>query len=299
MPFSREALQEHLKGHPPEFQPVHTLLGERPLACVDGRAAHAVAGVPGGNAGLFVLLLTALERHQKVHLPDARMRALFDAYLDRFGQFYLHSDQDAVASLLDVVEKRGLASSLAGSDLLQHPNEGIREALRALVTYPPHIGCGHLRLLMQHPAAYGTRRGITTLVIKQFFDRLWEGDDRLVFEVLEGHHAEEAVVCLHPEAHSEENAADQDDWTVPLQLPMANKQQVFVHHPEAQAYMYAQHARFLHDEGLIAEEDRIAFIRAQNQVGTRHLQLTLSHLAPHLPIFDAYPSDEGMEVTAR
>ena len=307
MPFSREALQLHLKGRSPDRQPAHTLLGERPIACVDGRTRHAVAGTPGGNAGLFVLLITAIERFTKERLRAEPINDLLGDYLDRFGRFYMHSDSTAVETLDASLRKRHPDREKSGDlvDQITHPPKSVQSTLHGLVVHPEHIGCGHLRLLVSHPTAYGTRRGLTTTFIQHYFSRLWAGDDRLVFEVLEGHHAEEAVVCFHPddspaEATNEDHEAWTDDWHVPLQLPESEGRQMFVYHPEAEAYMYAKQARFARNAGYLSEDaDLVTFIRLQRRIGERHLRLTLSHLAPDLPIYDVYTVEGELEVRER
>ena len=62
------------------------------LSCVDGRDDSGVVGTPGGDAGEFLLALSALERITGHELDDVVVGKLLRRRLDVFGRFYLHTD---------------------------------------------------------------------------------------------------------------------------------------------------------------------------------------------------------------
>ena len=92
------------------------------------------------------------------------MLAALLARLDSFGELYLHTDLAALTRLLeDARAERRLSSALAAvedlnnfRDSLRRPTEDLQEALLELLGDPTHIGCGHLRLMLQHRG--GVRR---------------------------------------------------------------------------------------------------------------------------------------------
>ena len=292
MPFSRDALERYLAGLPPHG--THLLLAdlleERPIACIDGRKHDMIAGVPGGNAGLFILMIGALETHRGMPLRPQMVERLFPRYLDRFDTFYLHSDTHALERLDVALRNRGVLDSDDSVErLMQDPPLTARDPLLDLLGQPEHMGCGHLRLMTEHPATYGIRPVLIRHMIHVFFRHRWMNDGRCIFDVLEGDHAEEAILCMHP--------SDTEEDAIPMHTPMRGGEQVFVYHPRVEAYMYAQHARFLANQDLIDTDDRLGFIHTQRHLGERQRTATIKHLAPHLPLYHVMVADEGLRVT--
>lgn len=254
------------------------LLHRTTVACVDGRKADRVIGAPGGNAGLFVLLLTALERFRGDRLSSDRVRVLFEEYLDHFGAFYLHSDGAALRTLRENLRARH--PSLDGSDveaIVQDPPEAIREALLQELRRPEHVGCGHLRLMATYPDEYGVRPGLLEAFWTAYFSALWRGEPRVAFDVLPGDHEERAVVTV------EDEATDGDVSSVVVLPPHHDDVQVFVYHPQAVTFLYRKHAEFLVGTGDASERDVEGLVSTQATLGNQQLTATLRHLAPDLP----------------
>ena len=291
MPFSRDALERYLDGLPPETEhlSLDDLLADHPIACIDGRKRDRVAGVPGGDAGLFAVMIAALDDRRPDRLYPELVGRLFAGYLDRFGTFYLHTDTHAMERLEEKLRARDLIPSDAtASSFVENPPASARDALTDLLTSSAHVGCGHLRLMMEHSGTYGVRPVLLREMIRAFFQHHWEGDARCIFDVLEGDHAEEAVLCIHP--------SDTEEEDVSPHVPCHEEQQVFVYHPHVEAYMYAQHARFLTDEGLLEESDRLDFVHEQKRLGARQRAETLRHLAPDLDLYDIEPTATGFRL---
>ncbi|CAN5599669.1 hypothetical protein BH23BAC4_BH23BAC4_00200 [soil metagenome] len=284
-PISVDRLKAHLRGMLSEAQvvPVEGLMADFVVGCVDGRQTDCITSAPGGNAGLFILLLATLETFTGRQLSESDVKALLASYLDCFGKFYLHTDGGVLARMaqaldwpVDEAEKR-----------LRNPRPEEVETLRREVAQPPHVGCGHLRQMLEQPEVYGTRHELTRAVMVAVFDRLWKGDERLVFEVLPGAHLECGVVQIRTAG------ADDQPTSVVSIYPHHGDVELFVNHPEAITYLEGAHAIFLVDQGILAPDDADAFVRAEHDLGEHHAAETIRALAQDLPVYDVTISLEG------
>jgi len=256
-----------------------TLMLHGTQACVDGRDAHAIIGTPGGDAGELVLTLASAERLRGRSFTTAEVGALFDAYLDAFGHFYLHTDDHAVAALLAAVEAEQPNADAAAAWLRSPPPAARARLLDALVE-PAHVGCGHLRLMLAHSEAYGVRRELVADVIQAFYRRLWAEHPALEFVVLVGEHAESAVVEV-------ELAHEVHAYTrIPLISPRLAATEVFVLHPQVAHFIRQQNASFLrthHSWDVEVGPQRL--LAELEQLAARQLEATVAHLAADLPRF--------------
>ncbi len=271
--LSRDALARHLVRILPQADvvPLTALREHLYVGCVDGRRSACVAGAPGGNAGLLVRLLSVWEEATGRTLDEAAMERVFTRYLDHFDAFYLHTDGVAQEALA-----RHLGVDLSQVDgLLRVPPEAWRATLMEALLIPTHMGCGHLRLLLEHPEVYGTRRRLTEGVIRGFFSRLWEGDPRLHLDILSGIHQEQAVVQLQ---------MPRSGRLVTIH-PRYEDTEFFVYHPDAEAYLEELHARFLAGTEKMGEAEIPAAVEAQRLLGERQLRQTLARLAAGLPVY--------------
>lgn len=255
-----------------------TLLLHGTQACVDGRDAHAIIGTPGGDAGELVLALAVAEQLGRAPFSAASVDRVFADYLDAFGHFYLHTDNRAARRWLD-------AAAVSGDELgtlLRTPPGSAQAALLDTVADPAHIGCGHLRLTVENPEAYGVRPELVRAVLQAYFRRLWAGDPRLEFVVLEGTHAESAV--LQVETQSAVHAYSQ----VPLVSPRVGDTEVFVVHPQVSAFIREQNAAFLLEEVpslMSAGVGQASFLDALQRLARTQIGETIQALAPDLPVF--------------
>jgi rhodanese-related sulfurtransferase len=302
---TEEGLQAHFRAMLPAAR-VHSLddlTDQLALGCVDGRRSRCVVGAPGGNAGALVLLLAAFEEESGHRLPLGTVEELFLRYLDHFGSFYVHTDRNAQDLLAATPTAGGTGGpeDAAGMDaLLLNPPDGTRAELLEALLQPPHVGCGHLRLLLEEPRRYRVRRSLVQDVVRSFFLRLWEGDPRLTLEVLEGGHEERAVVMVrtrsvgHPTRSSSHTKGVPPGPPLVTACPRHGGLELYVHHPEAADRLQVLHADFLVRSGLVDRGWVPAGIRIQRRLGTLHLENTLGRLAAGLPLFDVRVEvDEG------
>jgi hypothetical protein len=80
-------VREHLTAmlHDLERPSLETLSAELPVGCVDGRKPACVIGAPGGNAGLLLLLLAAVEEVRGTPFDDQGVAGALEGWLDAFG----------------------------------------------------------------------------------------------------------------------------------------------------------------------------------------------------------------------
>lgn len=300
LPAVRALCAEDIRAHVSDRDRVRrtkaaTLLLHGTQACVDGRDAHAIVGTPGGDAGELVLALATAEALGEFRFSAEDVERVFASYIEAFGHFYLHTDVHAAQRWLAaagiVVEgDTGLA------EMLRAPPVGSQEDLLATVSKTAHVGCGHLRLSLQHSEDYGVRPALVRDVLEAYFRRLWSPDARLEFVVLEGGHAESAIVevDMGGPVHAYSN--------IPLVSPRVGETEVFVVHPQVSAFIRRENAAFLLEAvpSLMASGvDEQAFLAAQHALAQQQLTETINRLAPHLPVFVAEVRGDGFDVHPR
>jgi rhodanese-related sulfurtransferase len=262
------------------------------ISCVDGRDERGVIGAPGGDSGELLLQLAALEELTGTVLDDRAVAAILLARVDAFGSLYLHSDLHALAHLLDSVRvERRLRDAFAdvGSvdalvPRIRRLDPGLREALLDLLVDPSNVGCGHLRLVDQHPEEYGVRAGLATALQRAAYRLLWEGSPEIHITALGGEHEESAVLDVR---------LDEPPWAlahVPLVPPRIAGEQMFVYHSEAVAFLREANVKFLLNAELPVRlpTARADDLRAKlEELAARQLAATLRHLAAGLPVYEA------------
>jgi len=309
-PLTIDDVERHL-GTPEQVRWVKTaaLLLQGVESCVDGRDRHPVIGTLGGDAGEMLLGLATVEQLTERPFTPSEVDALLDAHLEAFGRFYLHTDEHALMALGETLqsdprwaEHRDELDDIDGlMALLLHPPRALERALIEHLTEPSHVGCGHLRLVLEHPSEYGVRPELTRALLRAFFRRRFAGDPRLDYVVLHGEHHEGAVLqIVLPH--------DVQPYTkVPAIAPMhASGTTLFVSHPQLSAYLRVQNANWIVEQlassGIADDRPRVeasGLVPAQQQLAEQQLGATLSHLARGLPIYEATPLDGSWAVSSR
>ncbi len=269
-------------------------------ACIDGRDDHGVIGTPGGDAGEFVLGLAAVEQVAGVALTDERIAALLIHWVDTFGRFYMHSDSGATNRVIlalradpEVVPHLGTVfEAHEWRAFMRRPPLASQELILRHLTPPDHVGCGHLRLSMQHPDRYGVRAELVEAFLRAFFRTRWAGATELEYVVLGGDHGEGAVV---------EVVVEGELWPytrIPLLSPAFEGMQMFVIHPQVSTYLRRQRAAFLAAELSELDLDEPALAETMCRLGQQQLGETASRLAGGLPVIEVRFDRRG-EFTAR
>jgi hypothetical protein len=259
-------------------------------ACVDGRDDSSVVGTPGGDAGEFVLGLAATERVLGRALTRADVTKLLRRRLDTFGRFYMHTDIAAgnrfIASLrADSRLTKAIGStyeSLEWRRWLAEPPVEARPVVLEHFCQPAHMGCGHLRLMLQNSEQYEVRSALVLDFLRAFFSTRWAGAAEMENVVLPGGHQEGAVVNVRIEGQLHAYS-----W-VPLLSPAYAGVQMFVNHPQVSAYMRHALAEFLAEQDDLWGQalDGGALLEVLEGIAGRQLAATLGYLAKGLPIYD-------------
>ena len=269
-------------------------------ACIDGRDDHGVIGTPGGDAGEFVLGLAAVEKLAGVALSDERIAGLLTHWVDTFGRFYLHTDTDATNRFIgslrsdpEVVPHLGTVyEAHEWRAYMRRPPAEARELIIRHLLPADHVGCGHLRLSMQHPDRYGVRTGLIEAFLRAFFRTRWAGLTELEYVVLGGDHGEGAVV---------EVLVEGELWPytrIPLLSPAFEGMQMFVIHPQVSNYLRRQRAAFLAAELSELALDEAKLAQTICELGQQQLGETASRLAGGLPVIEVRFDRQG-EFTVR
>ena len=220
-----------------------SLAGLRHSSCVDGRDERGVIGTPGGDAGEFLLSMAALEHVQGASLDEETVASELLAHLDSFGDMYMHTDVHAVEKLFEDLRQdaqlgdalRGVQTTDEMSAFLRNPGDENLEALLEHLVDPAYVGCGHIRLMLQHSEEYGIRRELVVSFLRAAWRLWWQGAPELMITTLPGGHAETAVLNVRIE---------EELWDlslIPLLSPARAGSQSFVNHPDVIA-PYAQGA---------------------------------------------------------
>ncbi len=260
------------------------------LSCVDGRDDHGVVGTPGGDAGELLLALAATELVTGRPIGPRTLASLLERYLDTFGHLYLHTDTHALNRLiLAMREDPRLADELPPRETqgpgwrkyMARPPEHVQRLILEHLAEPDHIGCGHLRLMLQNGEEYGVRQDLVRAFLHAYYTMRWNGSTEAEFVVLGGGHQEGAVVSVRL-------AEEVYPFTlVPLLSPACGATQMFVAHPDVTSFLRRQIAAFMtmqKETGLV-RADRLRLYERMTVLGERQLNATLGRLAKGLPHF--------------
>ncbi len=273
--------------------------GAVPLCCIDGRSGDPVVGIAAGDMGAIIVALAAIEDIRDGHLPTWKVNKFFEWYLEEFGSMYMHTDEHALESLLDLFRKEekfvseNLNSVGELEGLIRNPPEDLRDDLLGFLLDPEFIGCGHLKLILQKYKLYGIRKGLVLDAIRAFFWTMWTGTTeqkkKLTYIVLSDQHDEGAVVSVEI-SDDELN----EDTLLPAISPKVNGLQMFVVHRQAEVHMRLVIARKIVQAkrlDVVESSEGDLFIQTMDKIGSHITGLTVAHLAGGLrPLTVKFPS---------
>jgi rhodanese-related sulfurtransferase len=298
-PLTVERVRQHV-GDPRSVRwiKLSSMIAHGRLSCIDGRDERGIIGSPGGDSGKFLLALAAIEQTTGKQLSEEEVTQGLLSHLDTFGHFYVHTDAHAFDALVGALKadprlQTADVDSLNPEEWLEYlrqpPNE-LREGLLEYLVEPAHIGCGHIRLMLQHSDEYGIRKDLVLAYLRALQRLWWAGAPELTHTVLPGDHREAAVVNVRHEA------GVWDLSRVPLISPACDGQQMFIYHPDVSAYLRRKTVQYLvrSQDPLGVEASQEARLQeAMDALSERQLGVTVGYLAKGLPIFDVVFSADG------
>lgn len=289
-PLSIDAVREHV-GDPASVRwtKLASLLLHGRLSCVDGRDETGVIGTPGGDSGEILLALEALERLTGRELRSGEISELLSRRVDVLGRFYMHGDTHALNELIAAM--RGdrrfdeaiehVREAMQWRRFFAQPPEPLRELLLEYLVQPPHVGCGHMKLMMQEHAQYRARPQLVRDLLRAFHRLRWNGAADVEFVPLPGGHQEGAVVNVRVQG-------DLRSYTpIPLVAPKGPGTQIFVSHPQVVDTLRGEMASFLcEQEDLLPGLAREPLLAEMRELAGIQMSATLGRLAKGLPIYD-------------
>lgn len=302
-PLTVERVRQHI-GDPRSVRWIKfsSMIAHGRLSCIDGRDERGIIGSPGGDSGKFLLTLAAIEKTTGRKLDEAAVTRGLLSHLDTFGQFYMHTDANAFDALTEALQAdpRFQAAAIDGREpedwfeFLRNPPHELWEALLEHLVEPAHIGCGHIRLMLQHSEEYGIRKELILAYLRAFHRLWWEGAPEVTLTVLPGAHKEGAVVNVRLAGGV---------WAlsrIPLISPACDGRQMFVHHPDVSAYLRRKTVQYLvrsRDPLGVEASQEGSLQEAIDELAEHQLGVTVSYLAKGLPVFEvAFAADGTFEV---
>lgn len=177
------------------------------LPCVDGRNPESIEGVPGGDAGVCLAVVGALENILKRPLTPEEVAKVVKAIP---GTERMHTATHAIEG--HPGKHDGLIDQILGDEVLSNyaktpedarrlMDEGTGDPiadirLKNVLKNKKAIACGHMSLAAKKFEDYGIRPGLSEDVVGGSIERKWEknADHDTVIEELPGDHLERAVV---------------------------------------------------------------------------------------------------------
>ena len=288
--YTSQEVLEHLQNtENVQWERAGDLLGKLYGSCVDGREDGHIVGNPGGDIAILAEAVIANAKIVGKELTLIELGRAFGWYLEVVGSCYMHTDHHALEHLGKSLQgDPRIGRKFANVDevlkFVQNPEP--KQQLRLLdhLLEPNNIGCGHLKLMLLDPAAYGMSRKVLHGLMRAFFDVMWNGNkeqkDNLVYRIWEGDHNEGAVVeiCV---------AGTVDDETlIPMVRPNGREVSMFVVHPQVCEYMHRKVARALAASELfpgISPEQAEKIYETMQQMLSTEVRETVSRLALILP----------------
>ncbi|MCH8550357.1 MAG: hypothetical protein LAT62_00380 [Natronospirillum sp.] len=165
------------------------IIRQVPCTCVDGRTAGHRFSAVGGSLGVILAVLNEYQVQSDRMLSDAAVSEALTLFADRIGPVYLHSDTHAMNA---IIARMGLPSETTPGSLSQSQQRSFIE----LASQADYQGCGHLRLLLTQSSAYAMSAALVESALRVVL-RLWfAGQAGVVFDILQGDHAESGVVVI-------------------------------------------------------------------------------------------------------
>ena len=286
-PYTAKDAKTHLGTTVVEQNALNEIFENHGQNCIDGRKNSCAICTPGADAGDFLIKLAATEMLGHLRLTDEQIEELFNGYIDLQGQFNMHSDEHTLHHLSEYLEM----SIDKVREQLQNPDD--RSPMLDALMNPNHMGCGHLKMMLNEssiPTSQkypGMRPELMRTFFKLFFTKLWDGDPRLQYMILEGDHEERAVFNIKSTKPLHEKSY------VPMIQPKVGPYSAFVIYPDVERFTDAQWLKLAQAKLGLSIDQNTALMTMQTLSQT-YLESTANKLAKGLPMFAVpYDPDTG------
>eukprot|EP01132_Coremiostelium_polycephalum_P002921 gene2921-3639_t len=287
-------LNNHLSSHSPKFIESHTHY----WSCIDGRTNHHVLGTPGGDAGEFLLGLSVYHsllntRTHSIELDEEIIEGLLVKFINQMPHgryFYMHTDTISLGNMKRYLQNRyGYKEFNNKFNIFDSPQTPFhKQAILDAVIMPDHVGCGHIRAILNNPDLYHIPRALTESFIKTFYQMLWKKSTRMILEVLDGKHEEIGVLEIKTKIHDNNRAClGKIAGIKPLTTLKSGKQsQTFVVH----SHTSVEHGIRKDVTNFISSLTSIKRSHIMDQLckkSDHYAKTTLGFLAPNITMYSA------------
>jgi hypothetical protein len=182
---------------------------ETTFACVDARNNDHVFGTPGGDFSEFTAALQVYFKMIGQVATEKNIEPLFKSFVEKYCSeerpFYYHTDEAKLQKLFDTI---GQITQDVPSIFPWDTPENSTLWLDLFVK-PEHQGCGHIRLMLQNPVAYGLDsteivENMLRVFVKYWWAQTDENKKRITFIAKLGSLTGRAVAIINTISNSSE-----------------------------------------------------------------------------------------------
>jgi len=253
------------------------------FSCVDGRGTNQEIGTPGGDFSEFLLGLNMYFKLTNQTYSYDRVFDLFQTFItndvDKNRPFYYHTDDLRL-------------SWIFGNISYQYPQDGIPRYLDIAdqqkwfyyLTLPQNQGCSHIRLTMTDPIEYETPLDLSQMLLKAFYDAMWNIDEFGFFLVVAVHGPQTAV------AFTEIDVTGSCISKVPLATPTiaygGKNTSMFIYNSQAvETFRRDILSQFLSNFDPNYPIDPNVLFQSMMDLSATQNAITVEHLAKTLPYY--------------
>jgi hypothetical protein len=168
-----------------------------PMSCIDSRNTHETIGTPGGDfaeflAGLKVLLDTNKEYARVLgnqRALDGLVLRLLALFIKKLGRpFYMHSSMKHLKKLLEEMKVDRLPRGAVPKNLSDWMEQVVK---------PQHVGCGHIRHMLETPKEYKMPVALTKALIRAVYRIYWsQYSDAIELDFYDGNLVAKALLVV-------------------------------------------------------------------------------------------------------
>lgn len=262
------------------------------FSCVDARGDDKYLSTPGGDFAELTDATYLFFKQTGLMPTSAHIRTIFRQFMDKVATpqrpFYYHTDEGKLNEVFKAVGAAGVKPKPVILPAVQPKEKKYADIWYKYLTGAAFQGCGHIRLMMYNPKAYGISTNyIPTELLKQYFAYWWptplgsKERAKIDFIVKRGPLAGRAVVVA-------QNLGPQCQGQTPLIRNAMGGSSIFVYHKKAaadfRAMVLAPFFESLAKSTLLAAKplpfNRPAFIKAMEALANQQLSATVSQLPP-------------------
>jgi len=249
------------------------------FSCVDGRGSNPEIGTPGGDYSEFVLGLNVYFKLTNQSFTYERIFDLFQSFItkdvNKQRPFYYHTDD------LHLNWALGNLSYPLNSDIPQYVDIAQQPLWIEQLTLPQNQGCSHVRLFMSKPDEYETPVNLSRMILKAFYDALWNIDEFDLFLAVAVHGPQTAV------AFTDVDVTGNCISKVPLATPtVPNGGSSFIISSQAvETFRRDILSPFLSNFDPDYPIDPNVLFNAMMDLSAVQNAITVEHLAKHLPYY--------------